>query len=650
MKPNSIHNLIYSFSAIALCISIGACTTASTEQESTVGRNDIPIKDAPISTDASGKLNLPGPTSNPSAVKSDTDKSQIKAKDETSDQLATTSIVAIEEDTGFNTHEIVQTLNQQSPAKKPAVTPLQKSEPLERKRAEMTTGLSTIQAYSAPAATGVPDQWRAASEPLDRENYDHYKTNPVKLVAEEPVSTFSIDVDTGSYTNVRRILNSGRLPPKDAVRVEEFINYFGYEYPAPKSMKVPFNVITEVGPSPWSAHSHLLHIGIKGYELAREQLPPANLVFLIDVSGSMQADNKLGLLKNSLKLLTQKLRSQDHISIVVYAGASGVILEPTSGNNKYQIMAALDSLSAGGSTNGAAGIRAAYAMAESVYIKDGINRVLLATDGDFNVGTVNFDALKNLVEEKRQSGVFLTTLGFGDGNYNDKLMEQLADVGNGNYAYIDTLKEAQKVLVDEMGSTLKTIAKDVKIQIEFNPAVVAEYRLLGYENRALRREDFNNDKIDAGEIGAGHTVTALYEIVLTNSEAKLIDPLRYSLDKPVKNGDKNSEIAFLRLRYKQPDRDSSQLIESAINSTQVAKTMTATSVQYQFAASVAGFGQLLRGGEYTHQYSFNDVLQLARQAKGSDPFGYRSEFIQLVNLAATLSPVSVPTISQMQMD
>jgi Ca-activated chloride channel family protein len=343
------------------------------------------------------------------------------------------------------------------------------------------------------------------------------------------------------------------------------------------------------------------------------------------------------------------LRAQDRISIVVYAGASGVVLEPVSGQEKQKIMAALNSLTAGGRTNGAAGIRDAYAMAEQAFMTGGINRVILATDGDFNVGTVNFEALKNLVAQKRKSGVSLTTLGFGAGNYNDKLMEQLADVGNGNYAYIDTLQEAQKVLVDEMGSTLKTIAKDVKIQIEFNPAVVSEYRLIGYENRALRREDFNNDKIDAGEIGAGHTVTALYEITLANSQAQHIDPLRYQAVSPVRGDEAGSEIAFLRLRYKQPNGEVSKLIERPIKQQEMKSAMASTSTQYQFAASVAAFGQLLRGGRYTGKFAYTDVLQLARQSRGKDRFGYRSEFIQVVNLASTLAQPVAQT-SQRRME
>lgn len=480
---------------------------------------------------------------------------------------------------------------------------------------------------------------RFPSEPLDRENYAHFDDNPVLRVAEKPVSTFSIDVDTGSYTNTRRILHEGRLPAKDVVRVEEFINYFNYDYPAPESKTVPFNVVTETGPTPWNAQTHLLHVGIKGYQVPQTSMPPSNLVFLVDVSGSMQSANKLPLLKKSLQLLTQKLRPQDKISLVVYAGASGVVLEPTAGSDKAKVLTALESLTAGGSTNGAAGIRLAYLKAQQAFINGGINRVILATDGDFNVGMVNFDALKNLVEEKRKTGIYLTTLGFGSGNYNDKLMEQLADVGNGNYAYIDTLMEAQKVLVNEMGSTLNTIAKDVKIQLEFNPTVVSEYRLIGYENRALRREDFNNDKVDAGEIGAGHTVTAIYEIALTGKGGQLTDPLRYqsSGSRHIENGKQGKELAFLRLRYKKPDSDTSILMETPVLKSQMVAQMNKTSHRFQFAASVAGFGQLLRGGRFTQQYSYNDVVSMAVNAKGIDRYGYRSEFVRLVELANTLS-------------
>jgi Ca-activated chloride channel family protein len=476
---------------------------------------------------------------------------------------------------------------------------------------------------------------RTPSEPVNRENYAHFDDNGILLTAESPVSTFSIDVDTGSYSNVRRLLNNGQLPQQDAVRVEELVNYFTYDYPIPDSRKTPFALTTEIAPAPWNANTHLLHIGIKGYDMPKQSLPASNLVFLVDVSGSMKSADKLGLLKTALKLLSKQMRTEDRVAIVVYAGASGVALEPVAGNETSKISQALDNLSAGGSTNGAAGIRTAYQLAEQSFIKDGINRVILATDGDFNVGTVDFEALQDLVEQKRRSGISLTTLGFGTGNYNDHLMEQLADAGNGNYAYIDTLNEAQKVLVDEMSSTLHTIAADVKIQVEFNPAVVAEYRLIGYENRALNREDFNNDKVDAGEIGAGHTVTALYEISLVNGGGRYLDPLRYAPASKV-DTQHQDEIALIRLRYKQPSSNTSKLIERPLLVSTINSTLQQTSDRFRFAASVAGFGQLLRGGVYTADYDYDAVLDLARNARGKDAFGYRGEFLSLVNLAKSL--------------
>ena len=487
-------------------------------------------------------------------------------------------------------------------------------------------------AYPAQSLSSI----RVPVETLNRENYQHFDDNQIKLVAEAPVSTFSIDVDTGAYSNVRRMINAGNLPPEDAVRVEEMINYFSYDYPLPEDNAIPFSVTTEVAVTPWNVNSRLLHIGIKGYDMSEQELPASNLVFLVDVSGSMNSPDKLGLLKSALKLLTKQMRSEDRISIVVYAGASGVVLEPVAGNQSAKIAQALDTLSAGGSTNGAAGIRSAYLLAEQEFIKGGINRIILATDGDFNVGTVNFEALKDLVEEKRKTGISLTTLGFGTGNYNDHLMEQLADAGNGNYSYIDTLGEAQKVLVDEISSTLNTIAKDVKIQVEFNPAVVAEYRLIGYENRALNREDFNNDKIDAGEIGAGHTVTALYEVTLVNSQNRSIDELRYATDAVEKNSHTN-ELAYLRLRYKEPDASTSKLIEQVIKTSDIKTRLANSSKRFRFSAAVAGFGQLLRGGKYTKSFAYDDVLVLARKARGNDDFGYRGEFISLVNLTKSLS-------------
>jgi len=482
---------------------------------------------------------------------------------------------------------------------------------------------------------------RQASEPTNRENYAHFDDNPIKLVTEQPVSTFSIDVDTGAYANVRRLVKSGQLPSHDAVRVEELINYFSYDYPQDSKTDSPFIVVKEIAASPWNKHNYLLHLGIKAHDQEQTKLPNANLVFLVDVSGSMQSPDKLELLKTSLKLLSKNLSAKDIVSIVVYAGASGVVLNPTPGNQIATIQTALGQLTAGGSTNGAAGIELAYNLAQQEFIAGGINRVILATDGDFNVGTVNHEQLMSLIEEKRKSGISLSTLGFGTGNYNDHLMEQLADKGNGNYAYIDTLNEAQKVLVDEMSSTLLTVAKDVKIQIEFNPSVVSEYRLIGYENRHLKREDFNNDKIDAGEIGAGHTVTALYEIKLNDGQSGLIDPLRYQQEgSQAVNNQNMDEIAFLRLRYKEPTEGTSRLLEWPVNQNEIIADINKTSENFQFSAAVAAFAQQLRGGKYLDNFTYQDIMNLAQKARGQDRFGYRGEFLSLVNLAQSLSMVA----------
>jgi Ca-activated chloride channel family protein len=478
----------------------------------------------------------------------------------------------------------------------------------------------------------APMPQRHADRPVDRENYAGIDTNPVHRVVENPVSTFSIDVDTGSYSNIRRMLREGRLPPQDAVRVEEMINYFSYDYPVPDADDAPFSVQVEQAVTPWNENTRLLQIGLQGYRPDPESIPASNLVFLLDVSGSMNSPDKLPLLINSMKMLTRELDEDDRVAVVVYAGASGLVLESTPGNEHAAISAALDRLSAGGSTNGGAGIELAYAQARQGFIEGGVNRVILATDGDFNVGTVDFDSLVDLVERQRESGVALTTLGFGTGNYNDHLMEQLADAGNGNHAYIDNLNEARKVLVAELTSTLMMIAKDVKIQIEFNPAVVAEYRLIGYENRMLEREDFNNDAVDAGDIGAGHTVTALYEIALVGSGGERVDPLRYQ-EEPVA-GDPTGELAFLRLRYKAPDGDTSRLIEQPI-----LPEDSEMSDRLAFAASVAAFGQHLRGGQYLEGFGLDDILALATPARGEDPFGYRAEFLQLVRLADSQSLV-----------
>ncbi len=529
----------------------------------------------------------------------------------------------------------------------PASLSLLQSEPRSDLAKRDARGIGAVVPMAAERALSAPamavDQLWQPVEPTDRENYAHFDNNPIHRVGEQPVSTFSIDVDTGSYANVRRFLHSGTLPVRDAVRVEELINYFSYNYPSPDGAATPFRVTTEIGPTPWNSETLLLHVGIKGYEPPHAELPPANLVFLIDVSGSMASPDKLDLVKSSLLLLSRQLQARDRLSIVVYAGDSGVVLEPTQGDQSAKIQTAIQSLHAGGSTNGGSGIRLAYAMAEQAFIKDGVNRVLLATDGDFNVGTVNFEALKDLIIEKRKSGVALTTLGVGTGNYNDQLMEQLADAGNGNYAYLDSLQEAQKVLVNQRAATLLTIAKDVKVQIEFNPAVVAEYRLIGYENRALRREDFANDKVDAGEIGAGHTVTALYEIALVGSQGLKLEPLRYAPS--VQTGNANTtELGFLRIRYKPPTEDTSKLQEWPLNKTEIVADLPQTSERFRFAAAVAAFGQQLRGGVFTGSFNYEQVLKLARDARGDDPSGYRGEFLSLVQLTQSLSksePVAV---------
>ena len=486
-------------------------------------------------------------------------------------------------------------------------------------------------AVAAPYESMPPAYYQ---QPTNTEKYQHIVDNPVHLASEQPVSTFSIDVDTGSYANVRRMLNAGQLPPEDAVRVEEMINYFDYRYAPPADRTTPFKVHTEMTPAPWNANALLLKVGIKGFEIQASERPATNLVFLIDVSGSMDEPNKLPLLKKSFGLMVDQLTAQDRVGIVVYAGNAGVVLQPTPGDQKATIRAALDRLEAGGSTNGAQGIERAYQLAHDCMIKNGINRVVLATDGDFNVGVVNFQSLLDLAKRQRASGIALTTLGFGAGNYNDELMEQLADAGNGNYAYVDTLNEARKVLVSELSSTLFTIAKDVKIQVEFNPATVKEYRLIGYENRILAREDFNNDKVDAGEIGAGHRVTALYEIIPASNRG-LVDPLRYGNAVNNDRSKGSDEYATVRLRYKQPDADTSKLLEYPIKAGSVVSSEQA-SADLRFAASVAAFGQLLRGGKYLNQFDYADVVKLANGARGEDSDGYRHEFVSLVKMAGSL--------------
>ncbi len=501
-----------------------------------------------------------------------------------------------------------------------------------RLRAEEAKAARMAYAPAPAAAYAVAPQPPYYAQPANTEKYAERDDNPVQRVAEQPVSTFSIDVDTGSYSNVRRMIRQGVRPPADAVRAEEFINYFDYGHPGPASLATPFRATTEVAPAPWNAKRQLLMVGIKGFDVPKADLPPANLVFLLDTSGSMNSPDKLPLLKQAFSEMTNQLRAQDRVSIVVYAGSAGLVLPPTAGNRKDEILAALDRLEAGGSTNGGDGIRLAYAMAKRAFVKDGVNRVILATDGDFNVGTVDGGSLETMVADQRKSGIALTTLGFGAGNYNDHLAEQLADAGDGNHAYIDTLQEARKVLVEELSSTLLTIAQDVKIQIEFNPALVAEYRLIGYENRMLAREDFANDKVDAGDIGAGHEVTALYEITLVGSGAERLPALRYG--GKASGGDPASdELAHLRLRYKRPGETTSRLIETLV----LRSTMRPQpSDSMRFAATVAAWADALRGGKHLDGWDWSAIASGARATQGRDPWKLRAEFVDLVEASRGL--------------
>ncbi len=472
--------------------------------------------------------------------------------------------------------------------------------------------------------------------PVPRESLDtfeHFEINPVKRVKDEPVSTFSADVDTASYSFVRRQLNEGVLPQKDAVRLEEMINYFDYAWPASQSRDQPFKPTVTVSDSPWGEGKKLIHIGIKGYELPLRERPDVNLVLLLDVSGSMNEPDKLPLARQSMALLLDTLKSTDTVAIVVYAGAAGEVLAPTPAKDKETILQALNSLEPGGSTAGAEGIELAYELAERNFHKNGVNRILLATDGDFNVGITDRNELKGFVEREREKGVFLSFLGFGEDNYRDDIAQALAQNGNGVAAYIDTLNEARKVLVQESTAALFTIAKDVKFQVEFNPKTVAEYRLVGYEKRKLNREDFNNDKVDAGDIGSGHAVTAIYEITPVGSQAKLIDNSRYQGgEEPVADlRGKAGEYGFLRIRYKLPDSSRSKLIEQPIRVD--AGVPERVKEDVNFSTAVAGFGQLLRGGKYTGPLTYEEVIRQASGAIGEDPYGYRKEFVELARKA-----------------
>ena len=466
--------------------------------------------------------------------------------------------------------------------------------------------------------------------------YQQFDDNPVKQVAQNPLATFSLDVDTGSYANVRRFLNHGLLPPPDAVRVEEIVNYFPSDWDIkdkqsiPASKPIPFAMRYELAPAPWNEQRTLLKVDILAKDRKSEELPASNLVFLIDTSGSMISDERLPLIQSSLKLLVKELREQDNIAIVTYAGDSRIALPSISGSHKAEINAAIDSLDAEGSTNGGAGLELAYQQATKGFIKGGINRILLATDGDFNVGIDDPKSIESMVKKQRESGVTLSTFGVGNSNYNEAMMVRIADVGNGNYSYIDTLSEAQKVLNSEMRQTLITVAKDVKAQIEFNPAWVTEYRQIGYEKRQLRAEDFNNDNVDAGDIGAGKHITLLFELTLKGQKAS-IDKLRYAPDNKSAKSDKTKELAWLKIRWKSPQGKESQLVEFPL-----AFAIKAPSEDMRFRAAVAAYGQKLRGSEYLNNTSWQQIKQWAQKAKGEDPQGYRAEFIRLIGLAKDL--------------
>jgi Ca-activated chloride channel family protein len=490
--------------------------------------------------------------------------------------------------------------------------------------------MATDQAFGA--LRGVLEA-RRADESHDR--VQKFESNGVKSALDQPVSTFSIDTDTASYSYVRRSLENGIVPDPDQVRIEEMINYFPYDWKGPETATTPFNSTITVMPTPWNSGTKLMHVAIKGYDLKPAERPHANLVFLIDVSGSMNEPDKLPLLKSAFRMLVGRLDAGDTVSIVTYAGNAGTVLEPTKGSDKEKILAALDRLEAGGSTAGGEGIRQAYALARDSFVKGGVNRVMLATDGDFNVGQTDDDALKRLVESERQDGIFLSVFGFGEGNYNDQLMQVLAQNGNGQAAYIDTMAEAEKTLVEESSSTLFPIAKDVKIQVEFNPAKIAEYRLMGYETRALKREDFNNDRVDAGDIGAGHAVTAIYEITPKGSSAAMMDDLRYR-QKSAAADSGGDEYAFVKIRYKLPDGDTSKLISTPVTAGNEVDSFSKASDDARFSVAVAAFGQKLREETQTAGFGYDRITRIAVAARGADPYGYRAEFLSLVRLASAL--------------
>ncbi|WHO76959.1 VWA domain-containing protein [Rhizobium sp. BT03] len=530
-----------------------------------------------------------------------------------------------------------------------------------KNKSEESAAALGVAKRAAPAAPGVVAQGQLLAEPMavapspippaegrmqiqldpGRERFANAAANPIKSVADDPVSTFSADVDSASYSFVRRSLTGGAMPDPQSVRVEEMINYFPYDWPRPENAEQPFKATVTVMPTPWNQNTELMHVAIKGYDIAPATAPHANLVFLIDVSGSMDEPDKLPLLKSAFRLLVNRLKADDTVSIVTYAGNAGTVLEPTRVAEKAKILSAIDRLEAGGSTGGAEGIEAAYDLAKKAFVKDGVNRVMLATDGDFNVGPSSDEDLKRIIEEKRKDGIFLTVLGFGRGNLNDSLMQTLAQNGNGSAAYIDTLAEAQKTLVEEAGSTLFPIAKDVKFQVEFNPERIAEYRLIGYETRALNREDFNNDRVDAGDIGSGHSVTAIYEITPKGSPAVMNDELRYGVPNKAPAETSGSahqgELAFVKMRYKRPGEDKSALITTPVGDGNAVATVDAAPGDVRFSVAVAAFGQKLSRTSALDAYPYQAIADLAAASRGTDSFGYRSDFLGLVRLADGLS-------------
>lgn len=539
----------------------------------------------------------------------------------------------------------VSSKNQKTESRDTTLTPLnkvvsKKQTPVSKDEASKFTPPTIVNDEGVTEPPPSVEELKSAlveEENFNTEDYSNIVENKFLAATQNPLSTFSIDVDEAAYSNVRRYLQNGTIPPAGAVRIEEMINYFDYSYPQPKNDD-PFTVNTEIADCPWNPQHKLVHIGLQGKEIPLENLPAANLVFLVDVSGSMDEPNKLPLVQASMNMLADQLREKDRVAIVVYAGSAGLVLPSTSGTNKTKIKEAINNLEAGGSTAGGEGIMLAYKVARENFIKEGNNRIILATDGDFNVGLSSDDDMVRLIEKERKSGVFLSVLGYGMGNYKDNKMQLLADKGNGNHSYIDNINEARKVLVSEFGSTLFTIAKDVKIQIEFNPAKVQAYRLIGYENRMLASEDFNDDTKDAGELGSGHTVTALYEIIPAGVKSefiKSVDPLKYQGNDEKIVSSNTNEMLTIKLRHKKPDGDISKLITHTVNDNHIA--VENTSDNFRFSAAVAEFGLLLRNSEFKQQSSFQQVISLARSAKGVDTNGYRAEFIQLVQSAGSLA-------------